>query len=184
MSARASVALLPLLLLTGALGCQTTHGSDDGGEPSPLCGPPTWEDWDRLEGSSDLPSIQRGGGGGHTCQQPTSDLSRIKFEASLPEGGTLSNDGAVQVLIFEYDPDVADGGPLCVNLACESTDGSDLSWRLDVPVDRSDLGYYVRITVDDGDGNSFEGCDFFASEFFETSDNVVNVPLDFSNGAC
>lgn len=176
--------ILPAVLMCLA-GCGGTHGSDDGGEPSPLCGPPTWEDWELLEGIEEVTEGQRGTGtGAMTCQQPTKSVTRVEVEAVLPAGATLGSDGAVQVLVFEYDPGVADSSALCANLACESTDGSDLNWRLDMPADRSDLGYYVTISVDDGNGDIHDGCDFHGVEFFDVVDGKVTVPLEFTNGAC
>lgn len=112
------------------------------------------------------------------CNPVTADTVTLDVELVVPEGIVLDPAGTVRVLLFEYDPNVADSIADCVGGLCESLDGSSLRWSFEVPNDLPELGYYIAVDVDT-DGPDVDACTLHETDFvtFAPAQGSLVVPM-------
>lgn len=154
---------------------ETADGSDTG-SPAAVCdfGDQPWSFVD----TPDMPEIRGVGTEDRTCNPVTADTIALEVQLVVPEGIVLDPSGVVRVLVFESDPNVADASADCVTGLCESLDGSDLRWSLDVPNDLPMLTYYIVADVD-ADGPDVDGCTLRETDFvtFAPGQGTLMVPM-------
>jgi hypothetical protein len=169
-------------------GNPSTGGTSQGGTNDETAGPDTeggsadcsydgdtpWVFLDEL----DMPRQRGVGSEDNTCNPVTTDTTALEVRLDVPANVELGPTASVRVLLFEYDPDVADAPADCVGGTCSPVEGDELAWTFDVPNDLPELGYYVSVDLDDGNGCILNEVDFVE---FSPAQGTLTVPMTNSN---
>lgn len=165
----------------------TSQGTSQGGTNDETAGPDTeggaadcsyagrpWMFVDEL----DMPRQRGVGSEDNTCNPVTTDTVSLDLLLVVPDNVELGPTASVRVLLFEYDPNVADSSADCVGGTCAPIDSGDLSLAFDVPNDMPELGYYVSVDLDDGNGCILHQVDFVT---FSPAQGTLMVPMTASD---
>jgi len=152
----------------------TSPGTDDDTASSPTAGGGElvceWTFVDEL----DMPRQRGVGAEDQTCNPVTTDTIALEVQLDVPDGHELGPAAAVELLLFEYDPNVADASADCVGGLCGPLEGADPVWMFDVPNDLPELGYYISVDLDDGNGCILHEVDFVT---FSPGQGTLVVPM-------
>jgi hypothetical protein len=126
----------------------------------------------------DMPRMRGVGEEDNTCNPVTTETITLQVQLQVPENVNLGPSATVRVLLFEYDPNVADAAADCVGGLCESIDGSALGWSFEVPNDQPAFSYYIVVDID-ADGPDVDGCTLSETDLvtFMPAQGTLMVPM-------
>jgi hypothetical protein len=155
----------------------TSLDTDDDTAGEPTGGGELECEWSFVD-ELDMPRMRGVGTEDQTCNPVTTDTIALEVQLDLPDGYELAPTASVQLLLFEYDPLVADSSADCVGGLCGLLEGADPVWTFDVPNDLPELEYYISVDLDDGNGCVLNEVDFVT---FSPAQGTLMVPMTASN---